>query len=352
MTTTTTSAPALQTAFTRRYGVRYPFAQAGMAFAGWSGPLAAAVSRAGGIGAIGAGMMPEPAVRGLVTELQNADVGPFDINFLTNFEHDAQARACAEMRVPVVSFHWGHPKPSLIQHLRDAGCSVWEQVGTIEDAHRALGDGVEVIIAQGHEAGGHNYQGTADACLGTFALVPTMRDALGNDVLLLASGGISDGRGVAASLVLGADGVWVGTRLVATHEAFVHDEHKRRLVAATGSDTVYSGIFGPEHPTFNPMRLLRTGVVKEWNHRLAEVPTQRDHLPLIGTTVLEGQRVEMRKFNVLLATPDTEADWEEMPFLAGQGVGLVHDIKPAEEVVHRMMAEAQALLSRGLAVRV
>lgn len=122
----------------------------------------------------------------------------------------------------------------MISKLRAAGCSVWEQVGTLEHARRALGDGVEVIIAQGHEAGGHNFQGLGDTPQGTFVLVPTMRDALGDQVILLAAGGVSDGRGVAAALQLGPDGVWVGTRLVATTEAASHDEHKRRLVAATG----------------------------------------------------------------------------------------------------------------------
>jgi NAD(P)H-dependent flavin oxidoreductase YrpB (nitropropane dioxygenase family) len=255
------------------------------------------------------------------------------------------------MGAPVVSFHWGHPSSTLIRKMRDAGCSIWEQVGTIEQAKRALGDGVEVIIAQGHEAGGHNFQGLSDTPQGTFVLVPTMRDALGDDVLLLASGGISDGRGVAAALQLGADGVWVGTRLVATDEAAAHEEHKRRLVAATGTDTVYSSIFGPDNPSFNPMRLMKNGVVKAWNHRLSEVPTNNEKEPVIGTTVMGGQAMTLRKFSVLLPTPDTKGDWEEMPFLAGQGVGLVRDILPAQQVVERMMTQAAALLDKGRAVR-
>jgi NAD(P)H-dependent flavin oxidoreductase YrpB (nitropropane dioxygenase family) len=346
------AAVTIPTRFTRRYNISQPFAQAGMAFSGWSPQLAIAVSRAGGIGGIGAGLLPEPVVRQIVGAVQSANAGPFHVNFLTNFDHDAQARACAEMGVPIVSFHWGHPTPALIKVLRDAGCSVWEQVGTIEAARRALGDGVEVIVPQGHEAGGHNYQGLAGAApQGTFALVPTMRDALGDDVLILASGGIADGRGVAAALTLGADGVWVGTRLVATDEALAHDEHKRRLVAATGTDTVYSSIFGPNDPAFNPMRLLKNRVVREWNDRLDEVPTDTSDQPLIGTTVMGGQEMTLRKFNVLLPTPEMKADWEETPFLAGQGVGLINDVLPAERVVQRMMGEAAALLAKGLHVR-
>ena len=177
-------------------------------------------------------------------------------------------------------------------------------------------------------------------------LLPTLVDAVGSQAMVLGSGGISDGRGVAAALALGADAVWVGTRLVATPEANVHDEHKRRIVAAKGEDTVFSSIFGPEWPHFNPMRLQRNRVVAEYNDRLAEVPMERGGLEVVGKTVLYGQPMEMRKFNVILPTPQTEADWEEMPWLMGQGVGLVNDIRPADEVVERMMSESQTILGR------
>jgi NAD(P)H-dependent flavin oxidoreductase YrpB (nitropropane dioxygenase family) len=343
--------PSIRTKLTDKYNIKHPFTQAGMAFAGWSPQLAAAVTMAGGIGSIGAGLLPEPVVRDLIGAMKAMNTGLYNFNFLTNFDHDAQARACAEMGVPIVSFHWGHPSSALIKTLKDAGCHVWEQVGTIEHAKQALGDGVDVIIAQGHEAGGHNYQGLSDAPQGTFALVPTMRDALGDDVILLSSGGVADGRGIAASLALGADGVWVGTRLVATEEAAVHPEHKRRIIEATGTDTVYSSIFGPDQPLFNPMRLMKNRVVKDWNHRLAEVPTDNTNSPEIGSTMMGGQEMVLKKFSVLLPTPDTKGDWEEMPFLAGQGVGLVRDVLPAVQVVERMMNEATAILNKGISVR-
>jgi enoyl-[acyl-carrier protein] reductase II len=94
------------------------------------------------------------------------------------------------------------------------------------------------------------------------------------------------------------------------------------------------------------MRLQRNRVVREYNHRLAEVPQQRDHLEVVGKTVLYGKRMEMRKFNVILPTRETEADWEEMPWLMGQGVGLINDIVPAGVVVERMMSDAKAVLDR------
>ena len=176
-------------------------------------------------------------------------------------------------------------------------------------------------------------------------LVPEILDAV-SPALVLAAGGIVDGRGVAAARALGADGVWVGTRLVATPEAAVHAEHKRRLLEGKGEQTVRSSIFGPEWPRFNPMRVLRNRVVDKWSDRLAEVPMVRDNLPVIGRTIFLGQQIALRKFNAILATDETEGDWEEMPWLAGQGVGLIHDIRPAKDVVETMMADAIAILKR------
>ena len=240
----------------------------------------------------------------------------------------------------MVSFHWGHPSDGHLRLLGDAGVSIWEQVGTVEAARAAAGDGVEVIIAQGHEAGGHNYQG-----LPTIVLVPEIVDAV-NGAMVLAAGGISDGRGAAAVLALGADGVWVGTRLLASAEAFVHPEYRARVLAASGEDTVFSAIFGPEFPHFNPMRVQKNRVVAEWNDRLADVPQDRSGLPVIGQSDLGGMVHEKRKFDFTLAVPSTTGDMEEMPWLMGQGVGLVHDVRPAGEIVETMMAEAAEILAR------
>jgi len=342
-----TTTASIATRFTQRFGVRHPFACAGMGFAGMTPDLAIAVCKAGGVGALGVGFTPPELLREYIRAIKAATDAPFNINLLTCFDNDAQVKVCAEERVPIVSWHWGHPSDANRALLREAGVSYWEQVGSVADAMRAVDDGAEVIVAQGFEAGGYNYQGRPDMPgLPTFVLVPTMVDAVGDRALVLAAGGVSDGRGVAAALALGADAVSVGTRMVATVEAAVHDEHKRRIVAAQGEDAVLSSIFGPEWPHFNPMRLQKNRVVAEYNHRLAEVPAERSGLEVVGKTVLYGQPMEMRKFNVILPTPETEADWEEMPWLMGQGVGLVHDVKPAGEVVEQMMSEAQAICAR------
>lgn len=334
-----TVSPSFDTRFTRRYGQTYPFAAAGLAFAGMTPDFAIAVSNAGGIGALGVGFMTAEELRAKIHVIRQATDAPFNINFITCFENDAQIRVCAEERVPIASFHWGHPAPEHLRILTDAGVSVWEQVGTVDDGHRAADDGADVVIAQGWEAGGHNYGG-----LGTIALVPAMVDAIGHKAIILASGGIADARGAAATLCLGADGIWVGTRLVASHEAHVHPYHHDALMRATGFDTVRSSIFGPEMPHFNPMRLIRNTVVDDYTDRLADVPVERDDLPIIGQTVFNGQPHVKRKFDVMLPVPETTGDWDEMPWLAGQGVGLIHDIKPAAVIVTEMMEGAAAII--------
>lgn len=339
----------INTAFTKKYGVAFPFAQAGMAFAGEKPELAIAVSKAGGIGSIGVGFMSPADLRRTIQDVRAAGVEIFNINFITCFGNDEQVRVAADERVPIVSFHWGHPPEEQIDILHAAGCAIWVQIGSVADAETALNYGAEVIIAQGQEAGGHNYQGVGgheQTGMGGIALIPVVVDAVNGRAQVLAAGGISDGRGVAAALTLGADAVWVGTRLVAAKEAYVHPEHHRRLIAAEGTDTAFASIFGPENPLFNPMRLHKTRVVKEWNDRLAEVPTERSDLEVIGETTFLGERHIKRKFDVILPTEDTSGDFEEMAWLMGQGVGLIKDIQPAYDIVTGMMDEAVAVLKR------
>ncbi len=330
---------SITTRLTERYGVSHPFAQAGMAFAGEKPELALAVAQAGGIGSIGVGFMPPDNLRQVIRHLRDTTENVFNINFITYFGNDEQVKVCAEERVPIVSFHWGHPPEHQLTALKDAGCSVWVQVGSVEDAETAADYGADLVVAQGWEAGGHNYGG-----LGTMALVPAMLDAVGDRSLVLAAGGIADARGVAGALALGADGVWVGTRLVASAEANVHPEHHRRLLASNGGDTVRTGVFGPEMPDFNPMRLLRCRVVDEFTDRLEDVPKERENEPVIGETVFLGQPHTKRRFDVILPTPETTGDWEEMAWLSGQGVGLVRDIRPAADIVNEMMQGAADIL--------
>jgi NAD(P)H-dependent flavin oxidoreductase YrpB (nitropropane dioxygenase family) len=197
-------------------------------------------------------VLPPDRLREAIRELRRRTDGAFHFNLITGFPNDEPVEVCAEERVPIVSFHWGHPPPAQLARLRQAGVSVWEQVGSAEAARRAVADGVDAVIAQGTEAGGHNYGESP-----TFVQVPAIVDAVGAEALVLAAGGIVDGRQAAAALCLVADAVWVGTALIVSAEANVHPEHKRRLIAAASTDAVLTSIFGPETPDFNPLRRHR-----------------------------------------------------------------------------------------------
>lgn len=323
---------SLTTRFTQEYGLRTPIAQAGMAFVGSTPELAIAVCRAGGLGALGVGLMPAPVLTDAIKAIVAGTAGAFNVNFITVFADQSHIDAVCSAGVPVASFHWGHPSRAWIDQLHSAGTRVFEQVGSVDDARRAVDDGIDVVVAQGLEAGGHNF-----ATLPTFALVPLVVDAAA-PALVLASGGIADGRGLAAALMLGADGVWVGTRLVATTESAAHDGYKARLVAASGTDTVRTSMFGPDMPQFNPMRVLR-------NRAIDEPPTEER--PVIGRTRLGDQVIDLPRYtNMVPMRGLTTGDLDEMPLLSGQGVGLVDAVKGAASVIADMTAQAADCLAR------
>jgi NAD(P)H-dependent flavin oxidoreductase YrpB (nitropropane dioxygenase family) len=332
---------ALSTRLTEQYAVPYPFVCAGMAFAGDSPELAAAVTAAGGIGGIGAGLLPPDRLRSVIREVrERTGGGVFHVNLITYFHTAEQIEVCAEERVPIVSFHWGHPPADRLKRLHEAGVAVWEQVGSAAAAEQAVAGGAELVIAQGWEAGGHNYGG-----LPAMVGVPAVVDAVAGRAMVLAAGGITDGRQVAAALCLGADGVWVGTRLAASREARVHPEHHRRMIAASGEDSELTSIFGPQWPEFNPMRVQRNRVVAQWHDRAGEIPAGTGSPERIGTTITGGQETPVHKFDALVPTPETTGDWEEMPWLMGQGVGLIRAVQPAGEIVAGMMTQAEQVLS-------
>jgi NAD(P)H-dependent flavin oxidoreductase YrpB (nitropropane dioxygenase family) len=329
----------MRTRFTDAFGLSTPIAQAGMAFVGMTPDLAVAVSNAGALGSLGVGLMPAPALTATIAAIRAGTDRPFNVNFITPFTTDDQLDAACAAGVAVVSFHWGHPSRPWIDRLHASGVKVFEQVGSVDAARRAVEDGIDVVVAQGQEAGGHNA-----STLPLFALLPLVADAVGAQALILAAGGIADGRGLAAALMLGADGAWVGTRLVATVESAAHDGYKERLVAAGAEDTVSTSLFGPETPRFNPMRVLRNRVVREWADRTADIPDSP--LPVIGETILGGQRMPMHRFSNLVPMREaTTGDLEEMALLSGQGVGLVDAVLPAAHVIAMMTAEAEKLLS-------
>jgi NAD(P)H-dependent flavin oxidoreductase YrpB (nitropropane dioxygenase family) len=330
----------VETRLTCDYGVRHPIALAPMAFVGTPPSLAVAVCRAGGIGAVAAGPLPADAVRAIIRGVRAETWAPLNVNFVTPLAGEEQVRVCVEESVPIVSFHWGHPPAAFVRLLHAAGIKVWEQVGSAEAAREAVDNGADLIVAQGSEAGGHNFGG-----LPTFVLVPAVVDAVA-PVPVLAAGGVATGRHLAAALMLGAEGVSVGTRFVASEEAFAHREYKRRLVTAIGTETRLTSVYGPDLPDFNPMRVLNTGLAREYAGREADAPKNLGTQPVIARMRLGGQDVPLHRFTSFVPTPDTEGDIAQLPFLSGQGVGFVRAVVPVQQIVEEMMAEAEAMLAK------
>jgi enoyl-[acyl-carrier protein] reductase II len=336
-----------QTPFTKRYGLDFPFVSAGMGFLALP-ELVAAVCNAGGLGVLGIAVEPPPLVRQMIRQVRALTARPFGVDFicettplgpLATPEH---VEVCAQEAVPVVVFFWNMPPAAWVERLHAAGTQVWVQVGSVAGARQAVAAGADAVVVQGKEAGGHN---KSEA--GTFCLVPAAVDAVA-PVPVLAAGGIADGRGVAAALALGAEAVWVGTRLLASREAHAHDEYKRRVVTADAGDVTRTALFGREWPD-QPMRVLGNRVVREWAGRDDRIPPPPVPAEVIGRTVLLGQEYPMPKFSAVLPTPETSGDFEEMCLAAGESAALVHDVKPAGQIVREMMEEARQIITRRLA---
>jgi enoyl-[acyl-carrier protein] reductase II len=319
--------PSIQTRFTAAFGLKHPFACAGLAFAGTTPPLAIAVADAGGVGALG--------VVGMICAKTE---GVINVNFITIFAEDAHIAMCEKIRPPVVSFHWGHPPRAWIDRLQAAGISVWEQVGSVDQARAAVDDGIDVIIAQGAEAGGHNY-----GSLPLFVQLPAIIDAVA-PTMVWAAGGIADGRGIAAALSLGADGAWVWTRMTATREADLAPDYKHRLTEARSEETVLSHLFGRDELDFNPMRVLNNDIVKEYGGREQDAPDDPSTQPILGTMDIMGIEAPLHRFSNLVPMSTATGDVDQMALLAGQGVGLINDLPGAGDVIARMMADAVARL--------
>jgi len=300
--------------------------------------LAAEVSNAGGLGIISFGGFPPPQLRQEIRRLRTLTKKPFGVNLLLEFPVEEHVDVCVEERVPVISFFWGDPSP-YVERAHAAGLKVIDQVGSVEAAKRSAGAGVDAIIAQGVEAGGH-----IAGQVSTMVLVPRVVDAV-SPVPVAAAGGIADARGLVAALALGAAGVVLGTRFLATPEAAAHPVYKQKVVEATEEDTVRTTLFGRGWPNA-PHRTLRTAFVDEWLKDEARGSEQRADEPVIGESIFGGERVPLQRFAGLPPTTEATGAIESMGLLAGQSVGLVTDIKPAAVIVRELAAEARAIIER------
>ena len=327
----------LRTRLCELLNIEVPIIAAPMGHAVTGPELAAAVGNAGGLGIVSFGVNPPPLLRQLIRRIRGLTDKPFGINFILEFAQEEQIATCIEERVPVLSFFWGDPSP-YVPRAHAAGIKVLHQVGSVTAARRAARAGVDVVVAQGVEAGGH-----VAGQVATMVLVPRVVDAVA-PTPVVAAGGIADARGVAAALALGAEGVALGTRFLATSEAAAHPAYKERVVAATEEDTVLTTLFGGGWP-HAPHRALRTPFVEQWLGQEARAQEQRADEPVLGEVSFAGQRVPVRRFAALTPSADATGDIASMGLLAGQSAGLVDRIKPAADIVRELAAGAEHILT-------
>ena len=334
----------LRSRLTREYGLQHPFVGAGMAFIAHE-QLAAAVSNAGGLGVLGASPDPAESLPVMVERARALTSGPIGVDLIcadTGFgpaSSDEHIDVCVQLGVPLVVFHHDPPPSRWVNALHAGSGRVWMQASSKEIAEAAVDMGVDGIVAQGSEAGGH-----ARGRDRLHDLLAAIRREW-PDMLVLGAGGISDGSAAAAAFRAGADGVWVGTALVAAEEANAHPEYKRRLIASLGK-TCRTDAFGPEWPD-QLYRLLATEAVQTAaaKGRNPKPSTNR----AIGHTQLFPHSAnisyDIPANSALPPTPETTGDWESMVYPAGQGVGAVRRTAPAADIIGQMMTQAYEILT-------
>src|SRR5262249_45980137 len=307
-----------------------------------TGPdLVAAVSNAGGLGILQAQFCTPPIFRQEIRRVRALTAKPFGVNLLLHFPVEDQLAICLEERVPVLSLFWGDPTP-YVERAHTAGVKVFQQVGSVAEALRAAAAGVDVIIAQGVEAGGP-IAGEGSA----LALVPRAVDAVAPRPVA-AAGGIGDARGVVAALALGAQAAVLGTRFLASTESRAHPHYKQKLLEAGEGDTVRTTLFGYGWPNA-PHRTLRTAFVQQWLGQEARGQESRPDESAVGQTVVGGQPMPVLRFMGMPPNYDSSGGIESMDLLAGQGVGLVDQIKPAGQIVRDLVEDARQIIEQRLA---
>ena len=326
----------MRTALCDMLGIEIPIVLAPMGGA-VGAQLVAAVCNAGGLGTIPLWRADTDALRKQVKEVRSLTNKPFAVNLNLDFPQEERLEACLQERVPVISFFWGQSL-KLVARAKAGGAIVMQTVGTAKEAQNAVENGVDIVVAQGWEAGGHVWGTVA-----TMALLPAVVDAVA-PVPVVAAGGIADGRGFAAALALGASGVWIGTRFLASTEASIHPHYQERLIDASEGDTVYlENLFDITWPNA-PHRVLRNKTVTEWEAAgrpdTGKRPGEGD---IVANSKSLGQIVRYRPYTPAV---DTEGDIESLSLWAGQGVGLVNKRQLAADIVREIDAEACAILKR------
>jgi nitronate monooxygenase len=306
---------SLQTAFCELARCELPIVQAPIGSASTPG-LVAAVGEAGGLGVLAGSWRTPAELREAIAEIRSLTARPFAVNLVLQWDQHERLAVCLAGGVPLISLFWGDPAP-YVGPCHDAGVRVVHTVAAAGEARQAAAAGIDCIVAQGVEAGGHVW-----GEVGALPLVPAVVDAVG-PVPVLAAGGIADGRGLAAALALGAAGVWLGTRFVATDEARAHPAWQQAIVGASERSTSLTTLYdrGWEEA---PARVLRTPLYDAWEAAgRPEGERHGDDPPFPGDP------------NPLLRA-----------LYAGQSAGLVRDVAGAAALVRRIADEASATIDR------
>ncbi len=306
-------------------GIEHPIVLGGMA-TGTSAPVVAAVSNAGGFGTLGAANLSPTQVAEQIAAIRASTKKPFGVNFLL-FEIKEEGFAAAlEARPPLLAFAWARPEQDLgpwFSRVHDMGSKVMYMAGEVPEAVRGAEAGADVVVAQGTEGGGHV------GWMASMPLVPMVVSAVA-PLPVLAAGGIADGRGLAAALALGAEGVLLGTRFLATEESPLHPNLKEAIVRSDGHDTDLTEIPDSASGRVWPgamARAARNGFIRKWAGREWDLRRNR------------------REAAEEAMTARQSGDVENASLLYGQDAGLVDAVEPAGEVIKRMVAEAEEIIS-------
>jgi enoyl-[acyl-carrier protein] reductase II len=308
----------LRTPICDKLGIDVPIFLAGMGGVAYA-RVCAAVSEAGGFGTLGMATESPERIREEMREVRRQTDKPFGVDLLAALPERMLAAIDVIIEEGASAFIAGLGVPGpVIERCHEAGLVVMSMCGKVSHAVAAEQAGCDVVVAQGTEAGGHTGQ------VAGLALIPQVVDAV--DIPVLAAGAIVDGRGLAAALALGAQGVWMGTRFIASHEARAHPYYKKRITEVSGADTAITRSYSGK-----PMRVIRNAWVDEWARR----PDDIRRFP-------EQMAFSAREGVLLLGMPDAEEfDPERACMPCGQGAGAIRDVPSCAEIVERVMREAR-----------
>lgn len=311
-------------------GIPHPIVLGGMGSA-TTAPLVAAVSNGGGLGTLGTSAFDAATLESEVAAIQERTEKPFGINHLLFQIRDDMFRVTLHAKPAVAAFAWARKDQNLrdyFQRAHDAGCKVMYMAGEVPEALRAAEAGADVLVAQGTEAGGHV------VFMASLPLVPMMVKAVA-PLPVLSAGGVADGRGLAAALALGAEGVLLGTRFMATPEAPLHPNFKQAIVQSDGHDTLLTEVPDLASQRVWPgamSRSQRNGFIERWAGREWAL---RQNAAEVGRAV---------------AAARAAGDVDNAPLSFGQDAGLIDSIKPARDVIQEIIAEAEEIIRSRLAM--